>query len=165
MNGATDYYYGRALRRVMATPQDVRAIAPTEDISLQYISAKAGEEEQAKSSEAGRQMGRERLKERGRQAGERFGLKKESLREARRQGKWATGISLANLALTGWGGYVKIKEAEKQTAFDRKREERLQKSLELQEKQNKMYEDFFSKNAGFNWHKFLRPSYSGLEAT
>jgi len=165
MNGATDYYYGRELPRVMATPQDVRAIAPTEDVTLAYVSAKAGEEEQAKSREAGREMGRERIKERGRQTGERLGLRKESLREARRQGKWATGISLANLALTGWGGAIKLKEAEKEATLDRKREERLQKSLDLEENRYKKFEDFFSRNAGFDWHKFLQPSYSGLEAT
>jgi len=164
MNGATDYYYGRALRRVMATPQDVRAIAPTEDITLQYISAKAGEEEQAKSAEASREMGRERLKERGRQAGERVGLKKESLREARRQGKWATGISLANLALTGWGGHIKIKEAKKQEALTEKRIQAIDELMGLKRQYQKDLSDLLVPHIKRSWHQRLRSSY-GFEAT
>jgi len=165
MTDITDYYYGRALRRVMATPQDVRAIPSTEDITLKYVSSRAGEEEEAKSREATRKIGRERLKERGRQAGERLALKKEGLREARRQGKWATGISLANLALTGWGGYIKIKEAEKQEALTEKRMQAIDELMGLKRKYQSDLSDLLLPYIQRSWHQRLRPSYSGLEAT
>jgi len=162
MTDITDYYYGRALRRVMATPQDVQAIPSTEDITLQYVSTRAGEEEQAKSRAASREIGRERLKERRRQAGERLALKKESLRESRRQGKWATGISLANLALTGWGGYIKIKEAEKQEALTEKRIKAVDELMGLKRKYQSDLSDLLLPYIKRSWHQRLRPSY-GME--
>ena len=54
------------------------------------------------------------------------------------QGKWATGISLANLGLTGLGGYVQLKEAERQENINKLL---MEHATEMGDLKKKVYRD------------------------
>jgi hypothetical protein len=159
-----DYYLEKAYRRAGAMPQSVQALPDLGEITLQGVAAKAAAAGEAEGMGQELSLAQQRLDERARQATERLGLQREELRAGRKGNVWATGIGLANLALTGMGGAAQIKEAEKQEDFYAKllaQREEIQgiKQRQFESMQGMMPSFLESLQGGStNWWRRMRPT-------
>lgn len=163
-----EYYLEKAYRKAASMPASAQAQPDLGAITLKGVSEMATAEQEAQSAGQRLELAQAKLAERARQAQETTGFKQEELRAARKGNVWATGIGLANLALTGLGGAAGIKEAEKEEAF---RTKMLAGREEMKAIQERQLEDLKGMMPPFlgnlqqsgtgSWFKKLKPVVSG----
>jgi len=165
-----DYYLEKSYRKAASTPASVQALPDVGEVTLRGVMAKSAAEQESRSAAEDLELARSRLDERARQAQNRLSLEQDELSGARKGNVWATGISLANLALTGLGGYAQLKEAEK---HENLYERILSQKKDLLDLKRRQHEDFLNlvepflttvKGSRRSWHESLKPS-STIQST